>query len=88
MPYRHLIKRSEGLEVCELPENQMLVYDRQKRMTHYLNSATALVWIKCDGSNNHIDLEKIVQSELSVPKAKVTVRDALDRLNRLNLLEY
>ena len=84
---RPLVKRKDQLDVRELPNNEVFVYDRQQRITHHLSSEIALVWERCDGSNGPADLERIVCSELNVTTAKVTVRKALSRLNRLNLLQ-
>jgi hypothetical protein len=86
MPQRPPIKRDDELDVCELPDNEMLVYDRQQRVTHHLAPETALIWERCDGSNKRSDLERIVRSELNVTEAKATVREAISRLDRLNLL--
>ena len=87
MPHRLLIRRDDAdLDVRQLPDNEVLVYDRQQRVTHYLASEIALVWERCDGNNKRADLEKIVCTELNVTEAKVTVREAINRLDRLNLL--
>jgi len=87
MPSEQLSRRHEGLEVCELPENDVLVYDSKHKTTHYLNSATALIWARCDGKNGTTDLERILKSELQITKVRLTVRDALNRLNKLDLLQ-
>lgn len=87
MPGRLPIKREDELDVRELPNNEVFVYDQQQRVTHHLTSEIALVWERCDGTNRAADLERIVRSELNVPKARVTVRDAISRLDRLNLLQ-
>jgi hypothetical protein len=87
MPRRPLIKREDELDVRELPNNEVFVYDRQQRVTHHLSSEIALVWERCDGTNRAADLERIVRSELNVAKAKVTVRQAINRLAHLNLLQ-
>jgi hypothetical protein len=81
-----LTKRSEQLEVRELPENELLVYDYQFRTTHFLGTSTALIWDRCNGVNSRADLEKIVQVELNVMEPRAAVREAISRLSRLNLL--
>lgn len=86
MAQRQLLKRDEGLEICELPGNEMLVYDSRHRVTHFLNSTTVLIWKKCDGNIDRLELERIVQSELNVSKARLTVRAALNELSKFNLL--
>ncbi len=87
MPRRPPIKRKDELDVRELPDNEVFVYDRQQRVTHHLSSEIALVWERCDGTNRAADLERIVQSELNIPEARVAVREAISRLDRLNLLQ-
>jgi len=90
MPRRPLIKREDELEVRELPNNEVFVYDRQQRVTHHLSTEIALVWERCDGTNRAADLERIVRLELNVTnvtEAKVTVREAISRLDHLNLLQ-
>jgi hypothetical protein len=86
MPRRPHIKREDELDVRELPNNEKFVYDRQLRVTHYLSSEIALVWEMCNGTNRATDMERIVRAELNVAKARVTVREAINRLSRLNLL--
>jgi hypothetical protein len=86
MPSRPPIKREEELDVRELPDNEKFVYDKQQKVTHHLSHEIALVWDRCDGRNGRSDLEQIVRSELNVPAAKITVREAISRLSRLNLL--
>jgi hypothetical protein len=85
MPRRQLIKR-EDVEVGELPGNEVFVYDRRQKVTHHLPPEVALVWEKCDGSNNRADLERIILSEFNVAEPKLTVREAISRLDVLNLL--
>ena len=85
MPKR-LLQR-EDVDTRELPDNDMFVYDQQQGITHYLSPEVALVWTKCDGSNGRIDLERIVCAELNIAEARETVREALTRLNKLNLLQ-
>jgi hypothetical protein len=87
MPRRLPIKREDELDVRELPNNEVFVYDRQRRVTHHLSSEIALVWEMCNGANRTTDLERIVCSELQVTEARVAVREAISRLDRLNLLQ-
>jgi len=87
MSQRQLLKRNEGLEINELPENEMFVYDSENHVTHFLNSAMALVWERCDGKTDDAELEKIIESELNVTKCKSTVQIALEKLNKFNLLQ-
>ena len=86
MRRRTLTKRNCGLEVRELPDNEMLVYDPEERVTHFLAPATAFIWERCDGTNSRSDLERIVRSELQVTEPAVAVQEALDRLDRFKLL--
>lgn len=86
MPRRPPIKREDELDVRELPNNEVFVYDQQQKVTHHLSSEIALVWVRCDGTNRAADLERIVSSELNVSEPRVTVRQAISRLSRLNLL--
>jgi len=85
MPKR-LVQRQD-VDTRELPDNDVFVYDHLQKITHYLSPEVAFVWAKCDGSNGRIDLERIVCAELNIAEAKETVRDALTRLTKLNLLQ-
>lgn len=86
MPHRPLIKREDELDVCELPDNEVFVYDRQQKVTHHLSPEIAFVWERCNGKNARSDIEQIVRSELNIVEAKVTVREAIKRLDVLKLL--
>jgi hypothetical protein len=88
MTHRLLIKREDELDVRELPGDEVFVYDRQQMVTHHLSPEIALVWDSCDGRNVVSDLEQILRSELKVPNARVIVRRAITRLDRLNLLQH
>lgn len=87
MAHSQLLKRNEGLEISELPGNEMFIYDSRHRVTHFLNSTTALVWDRCDGKINRLELEKIVQSELNISEVRMAVRTALNKLNKFDLLQ-
>src|SRR5215208_4631630 len=86
MRLKPLTKRSEQLEVRELPENELLVYDYDRRTTHFLPPATAFIWEHCNGVNSRADLERIVRLELNVLEPRTAVKEAIDRLSRLDLL--
>lgn len=86
MPRQPLRKREDELDVRELPDNAVFVYDRQQRVTHHLSPEIALIWEKCDGSNGRLDLERIIRSELNIAGARIAVRDAISKLSRFNLL--
>ena len=66
MPPRALIKRNDELEVRELPGNEMLVYDQQQRVTHFLAPATAFIWGRCDGKNSRSDSKQCYYQALRV----------------------
>ena len=84
---RPLLKRVDELEVCELPDNAVFVYDQQQRVTHHLSAQLALIWEKCDGRNGRSDLERIVSLEFSQVEAKSAVREAINTLAQFNLLK-
>jgi hypothetical protein len=88
MPDRRPVRRIEELDVRELPNNEMLVYDRQQRVTHHLASETALIWERCDGNNNRSDLERIVGSEFNISEPTTTVDKAIERLDQLRLIQF
>jgi hypothetical protein len=85
MPKR-LLQRQD-VDTRELPDNDVFVYDQLQKITHHLSPEVAFVWSKCDGSNGRIDIERIVSAELNIAQAKETVREALTRLTKLNLLQ-
>ena len=86
MRLKPLTKRSEQLEIRELPGNELLVYDCDQRTTHFLPPATAFIWERCNGVNSRADLERIVRIELDVGEPRTAVKEAIARLSKLNLL--
>lgn len=88
MPRQLLLKRVDELEVCELPDKTLFVYDQQQRVTHHLSPETALIWEKCDGNNELSDLEQIVRLEFSHVKARSAVRNAINTLSQFKLLKW
>jgi hypothetical protein len=78
--------RQDGLVVRELP-GEVLVYDLERRRSHCLNRAAALVWQHCDGRTPIAGLAALLQRELNVPVDEDAVWLALDRLGRARLLQ-
>ena len=78
--------RNEELVVEQLPD-ETLVYDLQRHKAHCLNATAAFVWRHCDGQTSVSELARLLQDELGTPANEEVVWLALDRLERVHLLQ-
>ena len=78
--------RTESLLVEELSE-ETLVYDEERHKAHCLNPTAAFVWHHCDGQTSVSELARLLEDELGIPANEEVVWLALDRLERVHLLE-
>ena len=58
----------------------MLVYDTQRSVIHYLNPATYAVWAACDGTRTVADIRQAVSATLGVNVSTELVHLALSQL--------
>ncbi len=78
--------RKEGLIVEELSD-ETLVYDEERHKAHCLNQTAAFVWRRCDGRTSVSELARLLEDELGIPANEEVVWLALDRLDRVHLLQ-
>ncbi len=78
--------RKEGLIVEELSD-ETLVYDPERHKAHCLNQTAAFVWRHCDGQTSVSELAGLFHDELGIPANEEVVWLALDRLERVHLLQ-
>jgi hypothetical protein len=78
--------RDERLVVQELPD-ELLVYDLDRHRAHSLNRTAAFVWRHCDGRRSVADMTALLQRELDLPPDEEVVWLALQRLQRVHLLQ-
>ncbi len=78
--------RKEGLLVEELSD-ETLVYDLDRHKAHCLNQTAAFVWRHCDGQTSVSELARLLEDELGIPANEEVVWLALDRLERVHLLQ-
>lgn len=80
------VARKEKLVVQEMPD-EVLVYDLKQHKAHCLNKTAAFVWNQCDGQTNVSELAQLLREEFQTPFDEMLVWQALDQLNKANLLE-
>ncbi len=78
--------RKESLLVEELSD-ETLVYDLERHKAHCLNPTAAFVWRHCDGQTSVGELARLLEDELGIPANEEVVWLALDRLERVHLLQ-
>ena len=78
--------REDQLVVEELPD-ETLVYDLERHKAHCLNPTAAFVWRHCDGQTSVSELARLLEDELATPANEEVVWLALDRLERVHLLQ-
>ncbi len=78
--------RKESLLVEELSD-ETLVYDEERHKAHCLNQTAAFVWRHCDGRTSVSELARLLEDELGIPANEEVVWLALDRLERVHLLQ-
>ena len=78
--------RKESLLVEELSD-ETLVYDEERHKAHCLNQTAAFVWHHCDGQTSVGELARLLEDELGIRANEEVVWLALDRLERVQLLQ-
>jgi hypothetical protein len=71
----------------ETLDDELCIYDWERKEVHALNRTAALVWDHCDGRTSPAQIAQTLQAELNVPYAEEMVWMSLDRLEKARLLE-
>jgi hypothetical protein len=78
--------RQRALVVSDLPE-EVLVYDLDQHKAHCLNQTAAFIWRHCDGKTDAVEMARLMNIELNVPRDEAMVWLALSQLQNSRLLE-
>jgi len=68
-------------------DDEVCVYDLERKVVHNLNPTAALVWEQCDGSTSPAQIAQTLQAELDTPHAEDLVSVTLNELEQAHLLE-
>ena len=82
----HKPRKIRTVHVEEL-ENELCVYDWQRKEVHNLNRTAALVWEQCDGQTSPSQMATSLRAEFDTPYAEDVVLMALEELDQAHLLE-
>lgn len=80
------LARTADLVTKEVAD-EVLVYDLRNHKAHCLNRTAATVWKYCDGQTTVIELAVRLKNDLNLALDHATIWQALDRLNKADLLE-
>ncbi|WP_165227732.1 PqqD family protein [Aquisphaera insulae] len=67
--------------------DEMIIYDRQRKLAHNLNRTAALVWRSCDGLHSVPEIASLLREQVDPVADDDLVMVAIDRLGRSQLLE-
>jgi Coenzyme PQQ synthesis protein D (PqqD) len=76
--------RREDLLTTEL-DDEVVIYDPERKRAHCLNQAAVAVWNHCDGVNTIADIQRLVCSDIGIPITEEGVSLALGKLERARL---
>jgi hypothetical protein len=79
-------KKIQAAHVEKL-DDEVCVYDLERKVVHNLNPTAALVWEQCDGATSPDQIAQTLQEELDTPHAEDVVWVTLNELEQANLLE-
>ena len=68
-------------------DDEVCVYDTERKKVHALNPTAALVWSQCDGATSKSEIATRLREKTGVEHAEELVDMALDRLAAAQLLE-
>ena len=80
------IARKKDIFVENLPE-EVVLYDKTNNKVHCLKKTAAAIWEICDGSRTVDELAHIAQAKLGAPADRNVVLQALEELEKAELLE-
>lgn len=78
--------RKQGLIVQEV-EDEVLIYDIERKQAHALNSTAALVWKSCDGKRTVSEIQQQASRQVGSSTNASIVWYALEQLDKYQLLE-
>ena len=73
-----------------IPENlpeEVVLYDKLSNKVHCLTKMAAAIWENCNGTRSPDDLARIVEARLGQPVDRNLVLQALEELEKADLLE-
>jgi len=73
-----------------IPENlpeEVVLYDKLSNKVHCLTKMAAAIWENCNGTRSPDDLARIVEAKLGQPVDRNLVLQALEELEKADLLE-
>jgi hypothetical protein len=68
-------------------DDELVVYDSERKLAHSLNRTAAVVWRHCDGLRTVADLTTLLRAKLGPEADEDLVLVALDRLDSSHLLQ-
>jgi hypothetical protein len=77
--------RNDGVLTTEL-DDELIVYDSERKWAHSLNATAASVWRHCDGRQSVSDLQRAVSVALGSLVDEAAVELALRQLDQAHLL--
>jgi hypothetical protein len=77
--------RIENLLTTDL-EEEVVVYDPERKQAHSLNRTAVAVWNHCDGRTSIAELQRQVSAEIGAPISETAVWLALRKLEQAHLL--
>jgi hypothetical protein len=86
MESRNPVARKAGLVKREV-DGELLVYDLERDKAHCLNDSATRIWEYCDGESSVPEIAKLLASDLNASVDHEFVWYALERLEKLHLLE-
>lgn len=80
--------RRSDLRIQQVDE-ELLVLDDENGYIHQLNPTASVVWQQCDGKSSIAEIAKRLSDQFEVEESVATtdVRETIERLRELNLLE-
>ncbi len=67
-------------------EEEVVVYDPERKQAHSLNRTALAVWNQCDGQTSLAELQRRVSAEVGAPISEAALLSAVEKLERAHLL--
>jgi subtilisin family serine protease len=80
------LARKNRIFTENLPE-EVILYDKSNHNIHCLNKMAAAIWENSDGSRTVDDLARILETKFGVPAGRDVVFQALQELEKADLME-
>lgn len=78
--------RRNDLLTTELEDEEVVVYDPERKQAHSLNRAAVAVWNHCDGQTSIGELQRRASAEIGGPISEAAIWLAIRKLERAHLL--